>query len=54
MQSNNIEFEFARDFKNKKRETDGKQSAYDFWQEQIGVVKLDGKTIEQYLEYRKK
>lgn len=39
-----------RDFKNKKRETDGKQSAYDFWQEQIGVVKLDGKTIEQYLE----
>ena len=39
-----------RDFKNKKRETDGKQSAYDFWQEQIGVVKLGGQTIEQYLE----
>ena len=39
-----------RDFKNKKRETDGKQSAYDYWQEQIGVVTLDGKTITEYLE----
>ena len=39
-----------RDFKNKKRETNGKQSAYDFWQEQIGKVTLDGKTIKPYLE----
>ena len=39
-----------RDFKNKDRETDGKQSAYDYWQEQISKVKLNGKTIDKYLE----
>lgn len=49
---NPIKFKIVdlRDFKNKKRETDGKQSAYDYWQEQIGKVKLDGKTITEYLE----
>ena len=37
-----------RDFKNKKNEDNGKQSAYDFWQEQIGKVTVDGKTIKEY------
>ena len=39
-----------RDFKNKDRETNGTQSAYDYWQEQIAKVKLNGKTIDKYLE----
>ena len=37
-----------RDFKNKRYEKDGKQSAYDYWQEQIGKVKWNGKTIKEY------
>ena len=37
-----------RDFKNKRYEKDGKQSAYDYWQEQIGKVTWNGKTIKEY------
>jgi hypothetical protein len=39
-----------RDFKNKRNETNGTQSAYDYWQEQIGKVTLNGRTIDKYLE----
>tara|TARA_R100001443_G_scaffold28025_1_gene41134 strand:+ start:14328 stop:17972 length:3645 start_codon:yes stop_codon:yes gene_type:complete len=41
-----------RDYKNKRNETNGKQSAYDYWQEQIGKVKLNGLTIDKYLELK--
>lgn len=38
-----------RDYKNKRNETNGKQSAYDYWQEQIGVVKINGLNIKEFL-----
>ena len=41
-----------RDYKNKANQKNGTQSAYDYWQEQIGKVKLNGLTIDKYLELK--